>query len=91
MPAKNLTQIVALAAVAALSSLNLNAAEPALSTKATACCAKTVQTATADQDLRARNSAIAASPKTLANFPQLAKANAPKPSTPMIACSCCKP
>ena len=90
MNMKNLILIAALAAGATLSNLDLNAAEPALSTKATACCAKTVQATTVDPDLRARNSAIAASPKTLANFPQLGKAYASQPKTQMAACGCCK-
>ena len=88
---KNLTLIVALATVATLSTLNLNAAEPAPAPQATACHAKTVQTTTADPNLLARNPAIAASPKTLANLPQLGKAHAKQPSTPVLACSCCKP
>ena len=91
MNTKNMTIIIALATVATLSTLNLNAAEPAPAPQAKACCSQTAPVTTADPNLIARNSAIAASPKTLANFPQLAKAHAPKPSTPMMACGCCKP
>jgi hypothetical protein len=91
MLTKNLTVIVALAAVATLTTLHLNAAEPAPAPQAKACCSQTTPVTTADPDLLARKSTIAASPKTFANFPQLAKANAPKPSKPVIACSCCKP
>jgi hypothetical protein len=91
MLTKNLTVIIALAAVTTLSTLNLNASEPAPSPQAKACCSRTAPVTTADPNLIARNSVIAASPKTLANFPQLAKTQAPKPSTPMIACGCCKP
>ena len=86
-----MTIIIALATVATLSTLNLNAAEPAPTPHSKACCRQTARVMTADQNITAHNSAIAASPKTLANFPQLAKAHAPKPSAPMIACGCCKP
>jgi hypothetical protein len=91
MLTKNLTVIVVLASVATLSTLDLNAAGPAPSAQAKACCSQTAPATTADPNLIARNFTIAASPKTLANFPQLAKAQAPQPSTPRIACSCCKP
>ena len=91
MNTKNMTIIIALATVATLSTLNLNAAEPTSAPQAKACCSQTAQVTTADPNFLARNSAIAASPKTLANFPQLTKAHAPKPNTPMMACGCCKP
>ena len=91
MPTKILTVIVALAAVATLSTFNLNAAEAAPAPEAAACQRKTVQVTTTDPNLLARNPAIAASPKTLANFPQLAKVHAPQPNKPMATCSCCKP
>jgi hypothetical protein len=91
MNMKNMTILIALATAATLSSMNLNAAEPATSPQAKACHNQTAPVTTAEPNLLAGNSAIAASPKTLANFPQLAKAHAPKPSTPMMACSCCKP
>ncbi len=91
MSTKNMTIIIALATVATLSSLNLNAAEAAPAPQAKACCSRTASVTTADPNLLARNSTIAASPKTLANFPQLAKAHALKPGTPMIAGGCCKP
>ena len=91
MHTKNLTLIVALATVTTLSTLTLNAAEATPSPCATACQRKTVQATTADPNLLARNSAIAASPKTLANFPQLAKVHASQPTQPMVTCSCCKP
>jgi hypothetical protein len=45
---------------------------------------------TADPNLLARNPEIAASPKVLANFPQLARGHQSQPVKPMAACACCK-
>jgi hypothetical protein len=87
---QTLTLIVALAAVATLSPLTLTAAEPAPSPKAACTQCQTRQAVSADPDLLARNPAIAASPKTLANFPQLAKVHTPQPNQALAACACCK-
>ena len=91
MNTKNLTIIVALAAAATLSNISLNAVEPALSPQAKACHTKTVPVTTADPNLLARNPEVAASPKVLANFPQMAKGRNAQPNKAMAASSCCKP
>lgn len=90
MNTKHLTLIIALATAGTLNLTNLNAAEPALSQKAlpneTNCAAVIV----AGPNLIARNPNIAASPKVLANFPQLAHRQHAQPAKSMMACSCCK-
>jgi hypothetical protein len=90
MNTKHLTLILALALAGTLNLSNLNAAESARSPKAvtnqTKCAAVTV----ADPNLLARNPDIAASPKVLANFPQLARGHKAQPDKPMAACTCCK-
>ena len=91
MNTKHLTLIIALATAGTLNLSNLNAAEPALSPKANANQIKTVAATIADPNLFARNPDIAASPKVLANFPQLARGRQAQPAKPMAACACCKP
>ena len=91
MNTKYLIAFIALAAAATLTTLDLNAAEPAPSSQATACHTKAVPVTTADPNLLARNPDVAASRKVLANFPQMAKGHKPQPAKTMAACSCCKP
>jgi len=82
---------MALATIGTLSIGHLNAAEPALSLKAKVTQAKTAPVTAADPNLLARNSEVAASPKVLANFPQLARGHKTQPDKSMAACTCCKP
>ena len=91
MNTKNLTLIIALAAASTLNLINLNAADLALSPKARANQPKPAAVTTGDPNLLARNSEVAASPKVLANFPQLARGHTAQPGKPMAACTCCKP
>jgi hypothetical protein len=91
MKTKNLTIIIALVTAATLSTINLNAAEPAPSPQAKTCHIQTAPVTTADPNLLARNPDVAASPKVLANFPQMAKGHKPQTKMAMAACSCCKP
>ena len=91
MNTKHRKIIVALALAATLNLLSLNAAQPAPSSKTATCCLKSASAAPAHPDLLARNSDIAASPKVLANLPQLAKRHQAPSSQPLMACDCCKP
>jgi hypothetical protein len=90
MNTKHLTLIIALATAGILNLTNLNAAEPALSQKAPTDHAKCAAVTVADPNFFPRNPNIAASPKVLANFPQLAHSQHAQPTKPMMACSCCK-
>ena len=85
-----MTIIIALATVATLGTLNLNAAEPAPAPQAKACHSQTAPVATADANLNARHTEVIASPKALANLPQLAKGHNAQSTKTMAACSCCK-
>ena len=91
MNAKYLTLILTVAAATTLSTLNLNAAAPAVSPTAKACHTTAGPVTTADANLAARNSDVAASPKVLANFPYLASGHKAQPAKTMAACACCKP
>lgn len=90
MNIKHLTLIIALATAGTLNLTNLSAAEPALSPKAKANQIRTGAVTTTEPNLFARNPEIAASPKVLANFPQLARGHQAQPAKPMVACACCK-
>jgi hypothetical protein len=91
MNTKNLTLIIALATVGTLGTINLNAAESALSPTAKGCHATCTPVTTANTNLIARKSEVVASPKVFANFPYLAGGHKIQPSKPMVACTCCKP
>ena len=90
MNTKHLTLIIALATAGTMNLGHLNAAEPAFSTKAPTNQTKCAAVTTADPNLLARNPEIAASPKVLANFPQLALGHQSQLVKPMAACACCK-
>ena len=90
MNTKHLTLIIALATAGSLNLGFLNAAEPALPTKVPTNQTKCAAVTTADPNLLARDPEIAASPKVLANFPQLARGHQSQPVKPMAACACCK-
>jgi hypothetical protein len=90
MNTKHLKIIITLALAATVNLINLNAADLAASPKGKASQIKTAQAMLYEPDLIARNSDLAASPKVLANLPQLAKAHTTLPTKTMVACSCCK-
>ena len=90
MNIKKLTLIVGLATAATLNFNSLNATELALSPKAKANQIRTAAVTTAEPNLFASNPEIAASPKVLANFPQLARGHQVQPAKTMAACACCK-
>ena len=91
MNTKQLTLIIMVAAAIKLGTLNLNAAEPAVSPTAKACRVTAVPATTADPGPVKRNSTVVASPKVFANFPHLAGGHKSQPAKPMVACACCKP
>ena len=91
MNTKQLTLMITVAAATTLGTLNLNAAEPAVSPTAKACHPTAAEVTTADPSLVTRSSAVVASPKVFANFPYLASGHKSQPAKPMVACACCKP
>jgi hypothetical protein len=91
MNTKHLTLIITVAAATTLGTLNLNAAEPAVSPTAKACHITAAAVTTADPSLVARKTEVVASPKVFANFPSLAGEHKGQSSKPMAGCACCKP
>jgi hypothetical protein len=90
MNKRNLILSPALVAAVAASIIALNATEPVLSPKARADQMKAAPAAVANPNLPARNSQVAASPKVLANFPQLAPGHEGPAEKAKAACTCCK-
>ena len=90
MNSKYLIILIGLAAAGTLNLTNLNAAESARSPKVLANQPKTPACTTSDPNLLARNPDIAATPKVLANFPQMARSQHAQTSKPRVACACCK-
>ena len=90
MNTKHLTLILTVAAATTLTTLNLNAAEPAVAPAAKACHSTAAAATTTDSNLPTRTSEVAASPKVFANFPYLAGGNQTQSAKPMAGCACCK-